>query len=127
MSLYNEAKTIIIAESVLLEQFEVNFRMHGGSMWSIFLQLWLMLLLKCQFMVVMWVVVCWWVRQLSYIKLAKLKEAIMSKCLKVNLGRIKMVVSGGITKDGLFRSNVGPCGIWTLRVRTNSVLCVQCG
>ena len=37
------------------------------------------------------------------------------------------MVSGGITKDGMSTSKVDPCGVCSLRVKTNSVLCLQCG
>ena len=35
------------------------------------------------------------------------------------------MVSGGITKDDMSKSNT--CGVCSLRVKANSVLCVQCG
>ena len=34
---------------------------------------------------------------------------------------------GGNTKDGMSKSKVDPCGVCSLRVKANSVLCVQCG
>ena len=37
------------------------------------------------------------------------------------------MVSGSITKDGLSKSKVDPCGVCSLKVMANSVLCVQCG
>ena len=37
------------------------------------------------------------------------------------------MVSGSITKDGLSESKVDPCSVCSLRVKANSVLCVQCG
>ena len=46
--------------------------------------------------------------------------------MKVNLCKTKVMVSGGITKDGMSKSNVSPCGFCSLRVKDNSVLCVQC-
>ena len=49
----------------------------------------------------------------------------MSKS-NVDLVKTKVVVSGGITKDGMSKSNVDPCGVCSLRVKANSVLCVQC-
>ena len=58
-------------------------------------------------------------------KFLKWKEAFESKGLKVNLGKTK--VSGGITKDGMSKSKVDPCGFYSLGVRTTSVLCVQRG
>ena len=36
------------------------------------------------------------------------------------------MVSGCIAKDGMSKSKVDPCGVCSLRVKANSVLCVQC-
>ena len=55
------------------------------------------------------------------------KEALGSEGLKVNVGKTKVLVSGSITQDGLSTSIVDPCGVCSLRVKANSVLCVQCG
>ena len=60
-------------------------------------------------------------------KFLKWKEAFESKGLKVKLGKIKVTVSGSITKDGMSKSKVDPCGFCSLRVMANSVLCVHCG
>ena len=35
--------------------------------------------------------------------------------------------TGGITKDVMSESKVDPCGLCSLRVKANSVLCLQCG
>ena len=37
------------------------------------------------------------------------------------------MVSGGITKDGMSKSMVDPCGVCNLRVMANSILCFLCG
>ena len=47
--------------------------------------------------------------------------------MKVNRGKTKIMVFGGITKDGMSKSKVDPCGDCSLRVKDNSVLCLQCG
>ena len=60
-------------------------------------------------------------------KFIKWKEAFQSKCLKVNLGKTRVMVNGGITKDGMSKSKVDPCGVCSLRVKTISVLCLYCG
>ena len=60
-------------------------------------------------------------------KFLKWKEAFESKDLKANLGKTKVMVSGGITKNGISKSKVDPCGFCSLRVKANSVLCLQCG
>ena len=44
-------------------------------------------------------------------KFLKWKEAFESKGLKVNLVKTKVMVSGGITKDGMSISKVDPCGV----------------
>ena len=56
-------------------------------------------------------------------KFLEWKEAFECKGLKVNLGKTKVMVSGGITKDGMFKSKVDSCGVCSLRVSTNPVLC----
>ena len=60
-------------------------------------------------------------------KFLKWKEAYESKGLKVNLGKTKVVVCGGITEDSLSKSKVDSCTVCCLRVKAHSVLCVQCG
>ena len=55
------------------------------------------------------------------------KEAFESKCLKVNLGKIKVMVSSGIIQDNLSNSKVDQCWVCSLRVKASSVLCAQCG
>ena len=55
-------------------------------------------------------------------KFIKWKEDFDSKGLKVNLGKTKVMVSGGMSKG-----KVDPCGVCSLRVKANSVLCLQCG
>ena len=47
--------------------------------------------------------------------------------MKGNLGKIKVMVSGRIAKGDLFGSKIDPCGVFSLRVKANSVLCVHCG
>ena len=60
-------------------------------------------------------------------KLRKWKEAFESKGLKVNLGKAKVMVSGGITKDGTHNRKVDPCWVSYLRVKVNSALFLQWG
>ena len=38
-----------------------------------------------------------------------------------------MMVGSGNTQDGLHKSKVDPYGVCSLRAKTNSVLCAQCG
>ena len=47
--------------------------------------------------------------------------------LKINLGKAEVMVSGGIAKNGMSKSKFDLCGVCSLRVNANSVLCVQCG
>ena len=56
-------------------------------------------------------------------KFLKWKEAFESKGLKVNLRKTKVMVSGGITKDGMSKSKVEPYGACSLRVKANTALC----
>ena len=58
-------------------------------------------------------------------KFIKWKEAFECKGLKVNLGKTTVMVSGGISKEGMSKSKVDPCGDCSLRVKENSVLCAQ--
>ena len=37
------------------------------------------------------------------------------------------MLAGCVTKNGLSRSKVDPCGVCSLRVKVSSVLCVKCG
>ena len=37
------------------------------------------------------------------------------------------MVCDGITKDGMSKSKLDPCGVCSLRVKANSVFCLQCG
>ena len=47
--------------------------------------------------------------------------------MKGNHGKTNLMVCGGMTKDGMPKSNVDPCGVCSLRVKPNSVWCLQCG
>ena len=59
-------------------------------------------------------------------KFIKWKEAFESKCFKVNLRKTNVMISSCITKDGMSKSRVAPCGVCSLREKANSVLCLQC-
>ena len=58
---------------------------------------------------------------------SKWKEAFETNGLKDNVGNTKVMVSGGITKDGLSKSTFYPCVVCCLRVKDSSFLFVQCG
>ena len=60
-------------------------------------------------------------------KFLKQKEAFESNGMSHVLGKTKVMVSGGITKDGLSKSRADPHWVFRFRVKANSVLCVQCG
>ena len=47
-------------------------------------------------------------------KFLKWKEAFESKGLKIKLGKTKVMVCSGITKDGMSKSNVNTCGVCSL-------------
>ena len=53
--------------------------------------------------------------------LLKLKEAFESKGFQFKLGKTMVMVRGGITKDGMSKIKVDPCGVCSLRVKANSV------
>ena len=60
-------------------------------------------------------------------KFLKWKEAFESKCLKANLGKTKVMVCSGITKDDMPKRKVDLCWVCSLRVKSNPVLRLQCG
>ena len=60
-------------------------------------------------------------------KLLKWKEALESKGLKVNLFEVSLMARGGIRKDSTSKSKVDPYWLCSLRVKADSVLCLQCG
>ena len=53
-------------------------------------------------------------------KFIKCKDDFESKGLKLTIGK-PVMVSYGITKNGLSKSKVDPCGVCSLRIKTNSV------
>ena len=53
-------------------------------------------------------------------------EAFERMGLKIYLGKTKVMVNGGITTDGLSECKVDPCGVCSLTVKANLVLCLQC-
>ena len=57
----------------------------------------------------------------------ELKEEFESKGLKLNLWKTSIIFSGYITKVGMPKSKVDPCVVCWLRIKANSVLCLQCG
>ena len=60
-------------------------------------------------------------------KFIKWMVAFENNGLKVNLGKTKVTVSDGITKDGLPKNKVDPCGVSRFRVKDNLIWCMQCG
>ena len=57
----------------------------------------------------------------------KWKDSFECIGFKVNFDKTRVMVSSGITKDGMSKRKVDPCGVCSLRVRANSVLCMQYG
>ena len=53
------------------------------------------------------------------------KKAFESKGFKVNLGKTKVMVSVGITVDGMHRCRIDPCEVCSLILKANSVFFVQ--
>ena len=50
-----------------------------------------------------------------------------NKCLKVNLGKYKVMINEGITENGLSICKFYTSGICRLVAKANLVLCVKCG
>ena len=48
-------------------------------------------------------------------------------CSIVSVGKTQVMISGGITEDGMSKSKLHPCVVCSMRVEANSVLCVECG
>ena len=128
MSLYEGAKTRVRVGLELSEEFEVKVGVHQGSV-----------LLTLVFAIVVDVVMenvrNGLMSEMLYAddlvltsetmeglreKFWKWKEAFKSKGLKVNLGKTKVVVSGGEGEVSV--SKIDPCGICGKQVMANSVL-----
>ena len=135
MSLHEGAKTRVRQNSELSEECQVKVRMHQGSELSLFpfaevvdvatefpREGALSELLYTDDLVLMSETI-----EGLRNKFIKWKEAFESKDLKVHLGKTKVMVSGGITKDDMSKSKVDLCGVSSLRVKANTVLCLQCG
>ena len=130
MSLYEVVKTWVWVDSELSEEFEVKVGMHQWSVLSPFLlQLWWMFSLNGHERVLSELLYADDLVLMSETieglrnKFIKWRKAFESKGLNVNLGKTKVMISGGITKDGLSKSKVDPCGFCSLRVKANSFLC----
>ena len=122
MSLYEGARTRVSVDSELSVEFEVKVGMHQGSVRSPFL-IALVVDVVTEFtregalsellydydLVVMSETI-----DRLRDKFLKWKVAFESKGLKVNLGKAKVMVSRCITKDGLSKCEVDPCGVCCL-------------
>ena len=119
-------------DSELSEEYEIKVGMHQGSVMSPFLfavvvdvitefarESALSELLHADDLVLMSETM----EAMRY-KFLKWKEAFESKCMKVNLGKTKVIVSSGITQDGLPKSKIDPYGVCSLKVMVNSKLSV---
>ena len=133
MSLHEGAKTRARVDSELSEELEVKVGMYQGSVLSHFLIAVvvdfvtefvrggaLSELLYADDLVLMSETI-----EGLWDKFRKWKEASVSKGLKVNLGKIKVMIFSGITNDCLYKIKVVPCGVCSLRVKANSALCLQ--
>ena len=117
----------------LSEEFEVNVWMHQASVLSCFFAVMVDVVTQfareCMLSELLYADDFLLMSEAIYglrNKFLKWKEAFESKGLKVYLGKTKVMVSGGITKDGLSKSKDDPSGVCSLREEANSVLCVQC-
>ena len=135
MCLYEGVKPKVRVDSELSEELEVKIVMHQGSVLT-------PLLLAVVVDVVTEFVCKGALSELLYAddlvlmsetimglrnKFLKWKEAFESKGLKVNLEKTKAMISDSITKDGMSKSKVDPCGVCSWRVKSNSDLCLWCG
>ena len=55
------------------------------------------------------------------------KKVFEREALKVNLRKINVMVNGSNMKKGSSKCRIDPCLAYSLRVKVNAVLCVQCG
>ena len=107
-SLNEGAKTRVIVDSELLEEFEVNVGIHKGSLLSLFLSAVVEddvteIAREGALSELLYVNDLGQMSETTEIlrtKFLKWREAFESKGLKVNLGKTKAMVSGCITKDG---------------------------
>ena len=133
MSLYDGAKSTVREESELPEVFEVKVWMNQGPMLSGIL-----------FAVVVdnELAIEGVSSELLYTddivllserivghrnKFRKWKEAYENYGLKVNHRKRPVMVSGGITNDGLNKGKVYLCDVLNFLIKANSVLCEECG
>ena len=133
MSLYKGAKTRFRVDSELSEELEVKVGMHQGCVLSPFFGLVVDVITEFSLEGVLnellyadcFVLMSETTKGLKD-KFLIWKEAFESKGLKVSLGTTKVMVCAGITKDGMSKRKADPCGVCSLRVKANSVLCLQC-
>ena len=125
MSLYDGAMTRVRVDSELSEEFEVKVRMYQGSVLSPFLFAVMVDVVTefaregalSEFLYAYDLVLISETFKGLWNKILKWKVAFEIKGLKVNLGKTKVMVSGGITKNGFSNSKVDPCGFCSLRER----------
>ena len=128
-SLYEGAKTRVRVDNEFSEELEVKVGIHQGSMLSPFYVA-VVVDVVTEFAIEGALSELLYADDLVLIsetieglrdKFIKLKEVFESDGLKVNLGKTKVMVCSGITKDGMSKSKVDPCGACSLRVKANSV------
>ena len=128
MSLCEGAKTRVIVDSELSEQLKIKVEMHQGSVLSPFLLAVVVdvvtefaregtrsELLYADDLVLMSEII----KGLTN-KFLKWKDAFESKGLNVNLGKTKVMVCDGITKNSISKGKVDLCGVSSLRVKALS-------
>ena len=60
------------------------------------------------------------IRETIKVLVNKLRRLLRARVRKLTLGKTKVMVSGGFTKDGMSKSKVDPCGVCGLRAKANS-------
>ena len=125
--LYKGEKIRVKVDSELSEEYEAKVGMHQGSLLSPFLFALVVDVVtefarECALSELLYaddlVLMSESIEGLRN-KLFKWMEAFELKGLKVNLGKTKVMVCGGITKDGLSKCKVDPCGVCSLRAKAN--------
>ena len=114
MSLYEGERTRVRVDSELSEELEVKVAMHQGSVLSPF------------FFAVVVDVVTEFARECALSELQYADDIVLMNEKTDGLRDKFLKWNEGITKDGISKNKIDPCEVCSLRVKANSVLCLQC-
>ena len=62
----------------------------------------------------------------GFVQRSRLEREVGRDLHSKDVETLSETICGGITKNSMYKSNVYPCGVCSLRVKANSVLCVKC-